>query len=662
MKYTKTLKYITLALIAISLSACSAQKRIKKADQRYEIGEYNKAATMYYKSIRGVKNRYERANATYKMAECYRLIGNNSRAASSYKNAIKYKFNDPIVYLNYANVLYEENKLAEAKKYYKLYLNEDPTNSQALNGVLACDSIAKWNLKTRYKVALAKQFEERRSSSFCPAIIGDNNETVYFTTNRDGVIGGKEMSAITGQRNNDIFVTSKNRKNEWSEPEAAPSINSEFDEGTPAFSSNGKTMFFTRALSDDSKKNGVAILSAKRKGSEWSEPEILTILQDSLADTLIFAHPAPNESGTKLIFASNIPGGFGGTDLWMVKQFGEVWSEPTNLGTDINTSGNEVFPYLRDDTTLYYSSDGLPGFGGLDIYRAVQKNDTTWLTANMGTPINSKNDDFGITFSKENEQGFFSSNRGDRKGFDHIYSFVLPILEFKFQGKITDNKTNDPIAGATIRLIGNDGTNMKISTKKDGTYSYPLSKEVEYVFLATARGYLNQSGEMNTLNAEQSIVHNHNFKLASIRQPIRLNNIFFDFASSELTPESHTSLDTLVQTLNDNPNITIEISAHSDAIGENDVNLELSEQRAQSVVNYVISKGIKADRLTAVGYGEDKPAVVEEIYSEKYKFLAVGDTLNETFVKELNEKEREIAYSINRRTEFKVLSTTYKAK
>ncbi len=662
MKITRLINSLAFISIMAILSSCSTQRQIKKANQRYEVGEYNKAATMYKRVTSRVKTKSQRAEIYYLIGNCYSNINNVTKASSSYKRAVRYNYNDPIIYLKYANVLYELNEVKEAKENYLLYLETDTGNTQAKNGILACDSISKWNLQTRYRVTEAKQFNARRSSNFCPVLVGDNNDVLYFTSNREGTTGGNALSPITGQRINDIYVSSKNLSNEWSDCEPVESINTEYDEGAPCFTADGKKMFFTRASSDKTKSLGATIYMSQRSGAEWGDPTLLEILTDSLADTLTFAHPAVSATGIQLIFASDLPNGYGGTDLWMVKQEGKNWSGPINLGPDINTSGNEMFPYLREDTVLYFSSDGHPGFGGLDIYRASKTNDTEWDVKNMGTPINSKNDDFGITFSKEDESGFFSSNRKDRKGYDRIYSFILPKLEFNFEGLITDDVTHEPIAGAVIKLIGNDGTNLKITSKKDGTYTYPLNKEVEYVYLATARGYLNESGEMNTLNAEKSIIHKTNFALTSIRQPIRLNNIFFDFASSELTEASSTELNELIKTLDDNPNITIEISAHSDAVGEDDVNMKLSQARAQSVVNYLIENGIDKGRLKAQGYGESQPVEVSETIADQYKFLNVGDILDEKFVNKLSNKNKEIAYSINRRTEFKVLSINYKKK
>ncbi len=657
-----TLKTLILLIISVMLVGCSAKRQLKKANINYEIGEYNKAATRYKRAYSAAKDKPMRAEINYKLGDCYRYTNNISRASSAYRNAIKFDYPDPIVNLNYAEVLFSQNKINEAKKNYQLFLLSDSSNTQAINGILACDSINKWQLKTRYVVREAKQFESRRSSNFCPAISPGDEDLIYFTTSREGVTGGNAISNITGQRNYDIYSISKDLEGKWKDPEAVENINTEFDEGVPSFTADGKTMYFSSARNEKGKSLGASIFASQRKGAEWSETQQIIMCTDSLADTLTFTHPAVSSTGLQMFFVSDRLGGYGGLDIWFSKKEGDSWSEPQNAGPHVNTNGNEMFPFFRDDSILYFSSNGLPGFGGLDIFRATKDHNDVWQSKNMGSPINSHDDDFGISFSSEAERGYFSSTRNDRKGYDHIYSFVLPVLEFKFEGQITDVKTKEPISGAVIKLIGNDGTNLKITSKKDGTYSYPLTKEVEYVFLATARGYLNKSGEMNTLNAEKSIIHTKDMTLASIRQPIRVNNIFFDFGSAELTEESSTSLNDLVKTLNDNPNITIEISAHSDTQGEEAVNMKISQQRAESVVRYLVDKKIEKARLKAIGYGETRPMIADETIAEQYKFIKVNDVLDEAFIDKLNDKNKEIVYGINRRTEFKVLSTTYKSK
>ena len=319
-----------------------------------------------------------------------------------------------------------------------------------------------------------------------------------------------------------------------------------------------------------------------------------------------------------------------------------------------------MFPYMREDGTLYFSSNGHPGFGGLDLFYATELENSEWEVTNMMYPINSNGDDFGISFITGMEKGMFSSNRGEKKGYDKLYEFELPPIEYLIDGKVTD-LSGEPLGDATIRIVGDDGTNMKLHTKKDGSFKISLNKNVHYVMLGNCRGYLNQKEEAITMDLEDSKTFPIHFNLASLSKPVGLDNIFFEFGKATLTPESSTALDKLVKILNDNPNITIEIGAHTDRVGSAEGNLQLSGKRAQSVVDYLIKKGIEAERLTAKGYGKTQPVTVDKNLQKKYSFLKVGDVLDEEYINSLiSNEQKEIADSINRRTEFRVLKTTYK--
>ena len=277
----------------------------------------------------------------------------------------------------------------------------------------------------------------------------------------------------------------------------------------------------------------------------------------------------------------------------------------------------------------------------------------------MGAPFNSNGDDFGITFASEGEQGFFSSNRGQKRGIDMIYSFVLPEMEFIVEGKVVDNN-NTPISDASIRLVGNNGTNTKLQVRRDGTYKIKLQKDTKYVMLGVARGYLNQKQELNTYDLSDSKTYTQDFTLSPISKPVTMDNIFYEFGKWELTPASEAGLASLVKLLNDNPNITIELSAHTDYVGNDAANKELSAKRAQSVVNYLVQHGIERERLTPVGYGEEKPVIADAALNKKYRFIPVEQALTEEFITTLTSEQQEICNQINRRTEFKVLRTTYK--
>jgi peptidoglycan-associated lipoprotein len=336
---------------------------------------------------------------------------------------------------------------------------------------------------------------------------------------------------------------------------------------------------------------------------------------------------------------------------------GGAWDDIRNLGPSINTSDDELFPYIRHDGRLYFSSKGHPGYGGLDLFYAIPE-DTIWNVFNMGVPFNSTGDDFGITFAGKSEDGFFSSNRGQKKGYDLIYSFVLPQLEFVIEGKVF-NSDGEHLSDATLRLIGNDGTNVKTQIRRDGTYRLKLNKDTLYAMLATARGFLNQKHVFTTDGLKDSHTYEQDFTLAPISKPVKMDNIFFQFGSWELTPDSESGLKALVKLLNDNPNITIELAAHTDLVGNNAANQELSLKRAQSVVDYLIKNGIEKERLTAIGYGEEKPVVVDDNLHKQYPYLPKEQVLDEAFITTLTADKQEVCNSLNRRTEFRVLKTTY---
>jgi peptidoglycan-associated lipoprotein len=487
-------------------------------------------------------------------------------------------------------------------------------------------------------------------------------DLLYFNSTR----GGKKVknSRITGQRNNDIFFSRTNVQGEWEDPALLEDegINTEFDEGSCGLSEDGQSLYFTVSKQVKGETLGTAIYVSQRSGGAWSEPKEVELLQDS---TISVAHPALSPDGKYLYFVSDMDGGYGGKDIWRCEKLGQEWGAPENLGDVINTPSEEMFPSFRADGRLYFSSDGHGGFGGLDICEAVllpkqnEKDADTWQVTVMPDPINSSSDDFGITFAGKENKGFFSSNRGNKKFYDHIFSFYQPELEFVMSGKIEDTG-GEALGDARIKLVGSDGTIATIQPKKNGTYSFNLNKGTRYVMMAACRGFLNQKAEVEVPNVEENKNFSVDFKLTSVNKPVKMENIFYKFGSAELTPESSAGLDALVTLLNDNPNITIEIGAHTDYVGSEQANIKLSEERAQSVVNYLLAKGIEKDRLTAKGYGKSVPVVPDKELATKYRFLRYKVPLDEAFISKLNSQQQEIANQINRRTEFKVLKTTYK--
>ena len=674
----------------VVLSGCSIQRRVKKADKKFEIGEYYDAAQIYkqcYSRLNSKKQRELKAHVSFRQGECQRIL-NDPKAVSAYNNAIKLKYQDSTVYLRYAEVLMYQGKYREAEKAFRTYLEWQPDHYRAQAGVYACQQIGEWKkTPSRYKIQQSKDFAAKRASTFAPAFVGDNTDALMFTSNRQERAKAKEKkvqrpSPVTGQQLFRIYSARKNASGKWedieladglydsdSESEKAEADSTSNGKAAPAemgvccFCKDGKTMYFTYSKPVNGQDLGAKIFTSTRASGQWSEPQELTLFKDS---SITCGHPALNATGDTLYFVSDAPGGYGGKDIWLAEYDGSQWLAPTNLGPQINTSGEELYPTIRSNGVLYFSSTGHPGYGGLDIFKAERDtaaidsaNAMGWIIYNMGAPFNSNGDDFGITFAGDQEQGFFSSNRGDRKGFDKLYSFVLPEMEFIVEGLVTDNN-GEPIADATIRLVGNNGTNSKLQVRRDGTYKIKLQPETKYVMLGTARGYLNQKQELNTFGLKDSKTYTQDFTLSPISKPVTMDNIFYEFGKWDLTPASEQGLSALVKLLNENPNITIELSAHTDYVGNDAANKELSAKRAQSVVNYLISHGIERERLTPVGYGEEKPVVADAALHDKYKFIPVEQELTEEFILSLPAEQQEICNQINRRTEFKVLRTTYK--
>ena len=515
-------------------------------------------------------------------------------------------------------------------------------------------------LKTpnKFVVKRSTDFNLRRTSSFSPAYAGTSAEMIAFTSTRPADKKAvQKNSAITGLPNNDIFVSRKNATGKWETPEAIEGdINSINDEGICSFSSDGKMMFFTRSPYVADGARGTEIMMSNRAGGTWSKPQKITIFKDS---TVSVAHPAISPDGQTLYFVSDSKKGLGGKDIWKGTLVNGECKYIENLGPDINTPGDEMFPSVSADGTLYFSSNGRIGFGGLDIYKATPKKEGGWMVENMGSPINSSADDFGMTFEGKSQKGYFSSNRNETKGIDAIWSFEIPELAYSIEGKVTDEKGVE-IPDATVRMISNTGVNARIQSKKDGTYRLKLDKDMDCVMLATARGYLNQKNAVSTQGMTESKTFKVNFKLSSISKPIQIENIFYEFGKWDLTPASESGLQVLVKMLTDNPNITIEISANTDYVGSATENMVLSQRRAKSVVDYLISKGIEAQRLTSVGNGKDKPVVVDAALAKKYAFLKENDVLTQDFILKLTPEQQETANQINRRTEFRVVKTTYK--
>ncbi len=654
--------YIIVCLLLTAIAAGCRTPKLSEADAQFQRGEYYDASVTYkkvYNKLRKKEERPQRGEVAFKMGRCYRLLNMSARASAAFQNALRYEYPDSTTHFMLAQALHADGKYAAALRSYDKYLEFCPDDSLAINCAEGCRTAQEIRARgSRYVVKQAKLFNSRRAD-FCPMYLGADCDQIYYTSTTEKATGDKK-SEITGMKNADVFFSKKNEKGEWERPEPVEGeLNTEFDEGIVAFSPDAQTMYLTKARRELNAPTSVEIYTSTRSDAKWSAPVKFEITADTLST---FGHPAVSPDGEYLYFVSDMPGGYGGKDIWRIS-LKERQGSLVNLGPDINTEGNDDFPYVRSDGSLYFSSDGHPGMGGLDIFRATAVGDPAdlrWEVENMGFPINSAGDDFGITFGK-GEDGFFSSNRGDARGYDHIYSFEYDPVRITIEGLVMD-KDEEPVKNAIIRIVGNDGSNQKEVARDDGSFSFALQRGVKYVMLAGAKGYLNQKQEFASDSTMEDANYWVEFILPSISKPSVVENIFYDYDKADLRPESKTALNELIAVLHDNPNVTIEMASHTDRWGSDAYNINLSERRAKSVVDYLVENGISRDRLQPHGYGKSRPKTVTKRIARLYPQFKEGDILTEEFIKTLSEEDQQAADQINRRTEFSVLSLTYNMK
>lgn len=640
-------------LAALALAGCRGP-RMSVADAQMERGEYFEASATYrklYNKLKRPSQRAERAEAAYKMGLADEKLMRFSRAAGAYRSAMRYGYPDSTALLRLGHMLHAQGQWGEAVKAYEAYLEWQPGNLEARTALEgARRGAAMKQNPTRYRVGRHKLINSGRAD-YAPAYADASH--LYYTSTSERATG-TGRSEVTGTRRADIWTTSRDENGAWTRPVAAAGgVNTDAEEGTPAFSPDGNTMYFTRSHPSANGPTWAEIWTASRSEAQWSEPRRLELIEDTAHS---YAHPAVSPDGRWLYFVSDRPGGFGSTDIWRI-DLNASGAVAENLGPTVNTQGREMFPTLRADTLLYFSSDGHAGMGGLDIYRAKRNRFGAWEVSHMGAPLNSEADDFGMAFEPGGrEAGFFSSNRGDARGYDHIYTFELPDLRITIGGYVTDTE-EEPIAGATVRVVGRDGTMRRTATRPDGSFELPLDRGTAYTMLATAKGYMNARQEFVTDTADADADYGVDFILASLTEPNVVENIFYDFDRATLRPESTAALDTLAATLRQNPDVTVEMGSHTDRVGTEAYNLRLSDRRAKAVVDYLVSVGIDPARLSWRGYGKSQPKRVTRRVARLYPQFPEGTLLDEAFVDTLEEADREAADQINRRTEFRVTGT-----
>ncbi len=667
------IRYKTLFLLLGALllvTSCDVASLVRKGDKAQALGEYYLAGEYYRRAYAKTpsKEKQNRGERALKMARCYNRIHNTLRALGGYRNAIRYGTISATDRLDYARALLKNGEYKAALAEFELLRDSLANDTSAFhnegnvlsveqyetlinNGILSAQKAPQWKDEgSAYSVKRMNFFNSRRDD-YSPCLSGDDNDRLYFSSTRNDA-EGDELSGVTGMKAADIFYSERDDKGKWSKPEpVATGLNSAYDEGACCISPDGREMYLTQCTYVEAAPRYAKVVVANRTDAAWGKPSDFELTKDTLS---AFAHPAISPDGEWMYFVSDMPGGLGGLDIWRTRIMGGKPMGVENVGAPINTPGNEMFPTFRPNGDLYFSSDGHPGMGGLDIF--IYKDNKI---EHPGYPLNSQGDDFGMTFEGAYNRGYFSTSRGDGRGYDHIWWFENPEVVQIIKGWIYEIDGYELLNGEAI-IVGSDGTNQHMLVKSDGSFDYVAKPGTDYIILGMCDGYLNHKEEISIpKGVTESETYTLQFALANISVPVLIDNIFYEFGKARLLPSSAHALDSLVTMLNDNPNITIELSAHTDYRGSNEFNQKLSQQRAETVVSYLIQKGIAAERLKAVGYGEENPKRIRKKVADHYPWLKEGDVLTEEFINTLKPEEQETANALNRRTEFRVLRTTY---
>jgi|GEM_PF-7418 len=650
---------IILTAAVLTAASCSTPERNqKKGDVLFSRGEYYEAALRYKTaySMTPRKDREGRGMRAFLMGECYRHINSVAKAEGAYRNAARYDYTDTTTLFHLAAMQRMLGNYKAAADNYRLYLEKHPDDPLSIAGLASCDLAKQMKEEGSSYIVKSVPLLMSRRADYCPVLYGEKWDKLLFTSTRTEAMGDDD-SPITGMKNGDFFYTQKDEKGKWKPVEALQgNVNTAYDEGAACITPDGGTMYFTYCPTDPEYPRYAEIWSSSRSDATWSKPEKVTISADTLSS---YAHPAVSPDGRWLYFVSDMPGGLGGYDIWRARLNGNSIGAMENLGAPVNSSGNEMFPTFRPDGELYFSSDGHPGMGGLDIYRAREDTVTgKWTVEILPSPVNSSGDDFSMTFEGVHNRGYFSSNRKNGRGWDHIYSFEKPEVVHSVFGYVYEQDGYE-LPQASVYMVGNDGTNINFGVRADGSFEQEIKPGVKYVLLATCDSFLNYKQDFYIDSSDVSTTDTLYFPLPSVNSPVLVRNVFYEFNSAKLTDNSRQALDNLTRLLKDNPNTSIELSSHCDYRGNELYNRRLSQHRAESVVDYLIAHGIEPGRLTAVGYGKLRPKVVTRRLASVYKFLHEGDTLTEKYIKRLKAAWQDTCNALNRRTEFKVLQTTY---
>lgn len=679
MKHFTKLSLVAVTLVCMALPSAAQKNLMSSADDAYANHQFFTAIELYKQAYTKAKKPEQKAKILYRTGAAYHEVDDWKGAETYYQKAIAAKYDNPEVYLRLADAYKAQMKYPEAITEYNNYKKANPSDPRGDLGVKSSELAQKWkDTPSRYKVENMALLNSKEAD-FAPTYSDKKSTSLVFTSTRPAADGSGKIDPTTGQNRSDLYETKLDKNGKWSTPIPLPAtINTPANEGAASITKKGDLMFFTRCPEVKNKNSGCQLFMAKKQGSGWGEPERLPFNIDSVA----FGQPAISPDGKILFFVSKMSGGYGGKDIWKstFDQKSNTWGQPVNLGPSINSTGDEMYPYMNDDgKTLYFCSDYHPGMGGQDVFKAEMSPDGKFSKApeNMKYPINSPADDFGVIFEGKKQRGYFTSNREGGKGSDDIWSFYLPPLVFNLKGSVVSSGGSkgagkgEPVENVKVKLIGSDGTLNDANTGKDGSYSFPKLKEnTSYtVSIETSKqsvsatykdGYLASKdvGNITTVGVMNSQDFVKDFEIVPVEKEIRFPAVLYALGKADLLVDptgtakdndthvpinSKDSLNFLYQTLVDNPSIIIELSAHTDSRGSDAKNLELSQRRAQSCVDYLANeKKIPLARMQAKGYGETKLLIKDDVIA-----------------KAKTKEEKEALHAKNRRTVFRIISWDY---
>jgi peptidoglycan-associated lipoprotein len=639
-------------VILVVLNGCALFNKSGEGNKAFAIGEYNRAANIYKKAYTKEKNKYLKGEMSFNMGECYRQINKPSKAVPAYTRSLRTTYKNPLTELYIGQCLLKVGKAEEARKHLLLYTEKYPADLLGQATLKSCDVQLNPPVAKRFNIEKVKEFNSKYST-YSPVFGGTENDIVLFSSLRYfGKLKG--LNKITGQGPSNLYFTRKDAKGKWMEPEALDEvINTQFDEGACTVASGGQELYFTRCRFDATKMMGAEIYVAPRAGGRWGEPVALKLAGDSI----ICAHPAVTPDNLTLYFVSDMPGGKGGKDIWKVTRASESgeWGKPENVGYPVNTKGDEIFPTVSPEGTLYFSTNGLPGLGGLDIFRVGKDANDSIVAINMGEPINSFSDDFGMVFKPESQEGLFTSSRDNVKGVDNIFKFTYRLPTLGMKGVVFDEKTRQPLTKPYMRLVSSDGTQQKVDIQPDGSFACNLKPLTDYVFLVAAEGYFNSRTRFKTEALVEDELFNFQVAMSLKSAPIVLETVYYSNNGFKVEGDLALKLDHLAGLMADNPQVRIEINSHTDNQGDATEKIVLAQKRAQAIDDYLTAKGVESHRLVVNSYGGTKPLMADKNLAAQYKFLNAGDLLDEAFINGLKNSDKATAIRLNNRTEFKVI-------